>query len=166
MNQTDEQPTGNQVKCQPSKDPAVRLFILAAMLIGFGIYCFVDAYILDKYPYKPLDEDLSAWCNWALNHFGAFVFTAMGLVPFIWGIAFLRKRLVADEEGIGYEGKQKIEWGRIEQLDASQLKAKGILYLHYDGRKLKLDSWKLRNFRELVAWVENHVPKEKHFLGK
>ncbi len=165
MNQTNDRPTSNRVECPPSKDPPVRLFILAAMLIGFGIYCFVDAYIRDKYPYKPISEDFSAWCNWALNHYGAFVFTIAGLVPLVWGIAFLRRLLVADEEGIGYEGKQKITWDKVQQLDASRLKAKGILYLYYDDHKLKLDSWKLKNFRNLVAWVENHVPQEKHFLG-
>jgi len=41
------------------------------------------------------------------------------------------------------------------------LKNKGILSVHCSEQdKLVLDSWKLKNFRDLVAFVESHVKPE------
>ena len=39
------------------------------------------------------------------------------------------------------------------------------MHLQYGGgRRLTLDSWKLNGFRELVAFVEKRVPREKHHV--
>jgi hypothetical protein len=128
------------------------------MLIGFGIWCFLD---LENYPRPdvPLKlENINKWSSYLFNHGGAYVFTPVGVVVLILGIAFLRRRLVADEEGIGYLGKRKIPWDRVERLDAANLQDKGILDLYYGGgRKLSLDSWKLQGFKELVTIVERHL---------
>jgi hypothetical protein len=69
--------------------------------------------------------------------------------------------MVADGEGIGYQGQAKIAWGGIKRVDSSMLQSKGVLDL-YDasGRKLRLDAWYLTNFRDLVAFVEKRVPAE------
>ena len=86
----------------------------------------------------------------------------LGVLLVIVGIRMLRRVLVADSAGIGYLGKDKLPWDQIDKLDASQFKNKGILILLAgEGartRRLKLDSWKLKNFRDLVAFVEAHVP--------
>jgi hypothetical protein len=71
------------------------------------------------------------------------------------------RKLIADEEGMGYAGKQKIHWSEFKRMDASQLK-KGLLYLYYgpDEKKLTLDSWKLKNYKPLIEFVEAHIPRE------
>lgn len=162
MTETDSLPQAPQrVRCPAARDPAVRLFILAAMLIGFGAWCFLEGVVWGKYPYRPIGEDINAWAKYVLNVYGGFVLIPLGLVAAIWGIAFLRRTLVADEEGIGYEGKQRIPWAQVTRLDASRLKDKGLLELHHDDGTLTLDSWKLQNFQELVRLVEARVPEEK-----
>jgi len=144
-----------RVECPAAKDPAVRLFILAAMLLGFGIWCLSD---LGHYPYKPFSEDANAWLSHMFNKLGAYAFTPLGVVPLVWGIVFLRRKLVADEEGIGYAGRQRARWEDVKELDASRLESKGILTLHCgEGKRLVLDSWKLQNFRQLVALVESRL---------
>ncbi len=156
-----------RVECPATKDPAVRLFILAGMLIAFGAYCFIDGYVLDKYPHKSLSEDINVWANWALNHYGPFVLIPPGILFAVWGVVFLRRKLVADANGIGYAGRQQIAWDKIEKLDASRLASKGILELYYGTAKpLKLDSWKLRNFKPLVAFVESHTSAETETTPK
>ncbi len=158
MNDTSINTEVERVECPAAKDPAVRLFILAGMFIGFGVWCIMDLHNFPK-PDKPFPEDINAWASWAFNHGGAYVFTPLGVVPLIWGIIFLRRRLNADDVGIGYAGRKKISWNRIERLDSAKLKEKGILALYYNGgKKLTLDSWKLKNFKDLVTLVERHVP--------
>jgi len=163
MNENLQTSQPQRVECSAAKDPVVRLFIVAAMFIAFAVYCFVDK-----------EEPPAAWdfkhineaASYALHAYGPYVFVPPGVVFAVWAVVFLRRRLVADVEGIGYAGKEKIPWGDIEALDGTKLKNKGILYLHHGrGRKLTLDSWKLKNFRELVAFVEKHVPAEARAGG-
>jgi hypothetical protein len=150
-----------RVEARAAKDPAVRMFIFAAMLLGFGIWFFLDGHVHNKYPYTPFSESVNAWSKWALNYLGPFVLIPAGLVVVVWGVLFLRRVLVADQDGIGYAGKEKILWDQIARADASRLQSKGILYLHSEGKKLTLDSWKLQDFRNLIAFVENHIPPDR-----
>jgi hypothetical protein len=78
------------------------------------------------------------------------------------------RRLVADEKGIGFAGKEQIAWDRITRIDAALLASKGLLTLHYGQagqdkaeKTLKLDSYGFRNFRDLAAFAERYVPAEK-----
>ena len=134
-----------RVECQATRDPAIRLFIAAALFLGFAAWCFYEGHILDKYEYKPYAEDINKFSTWALNYYGPFIFAPPGLVLALWGMLYLRRRLIAE----------------VKQLDATQLKSKGILTLVHENGELKLDSWKLTNFKPLVAFVEMHVPDEK-----
>ncbi|MFW6133717.1 MAG: hypothetical protein ACOC8F_07450 [Planctomycetota bacterium] len=149
--------TPQSVTCPAAKDPAVRLFILAGMLIGFGIWCWTDLHNFPQ-PKVSFSEDVNGWAAYLFNHVGAYVLTPLGIIPLVWGFIFLRRRLVADGEGIGYVGREKLRWDEIDAVDAGKLQDKGILILRAGDRKLVLDSWKLRNFKALVDLVEQHTP--------
>jgi hypothetical protein len=159
--QAQNQQAPTRVECRAAKDPAVRRFIFAAILLGFGIYCLVDAYILKKYP-KVDSSDVNAYLAYLLNHYGPFVFIPAGLALVVSAVVFLRRKLVADEEGIGYVGKERIPWTAVRSLDTARLRDKGILGLRYDAggeeKTMVLDSWKLQSFRELVMLVEKEAP--------
>ena len=156
--QTPSQSPPASVECPAAKDSAVRMFIFAALLIGFGIYCFADHYIWGNYKY-PDPFKLNPYLGYLLNHYGPFVFLPPGLLLLVWGIVAMRRRLVADEQGIGYVGKPKIPWSAITTVDSSKLADKGVLLIGYTLEErpavLKLDSWKLQNFRDLVALIES-----------
>jgi len=161
MNDTPTPAEADSILCPAAKDPGIRLFILAAMLIAMSIWCISD---MGKYP-RPDPFELNPYLKYAFNHFLPIVLIPMGLVALIWGIVVLRRKLMADGEGIGYAGTDRIPWNEIRNVDASELQSKGILYLrHGGGKTLKLASWKLQNFRDLVAFVERHVPPEA--MGK
>lgn len=162
MNENAEPAKAERVECAAARDPAIRVFVIAAMLIGFGAWCFYDAYVKGSYPADKVETFNDALSYW-FNHAGAFVFPALGLIPLVMGAAMLRRRVVADGEGIGFAGKARIAWGDVTRLDASRWDPKGILVLiSADDAKLVLDEWKLdkTNFRTLVAFVEQHVPPE------
>ena len=162
MNETNDAPQSERIECPPARDPAVRLFIIAAMLLLFGGWCFYEHYIAGNYQ-KPTDPDASVnlWAGYFLNAWGAIVFTLGGLIPLFLGIRFLRRIVVADARGINYPGQGDLAWKDVKKLDADDLADKGILRLEYGSDKtLVLDSWKLQNFKALVAFVESHVPAE------
>jgi hypothetical protein len=160
MTDTSEQTAPTSVTCPASKDPAIRTFIMAGMLLGIGIWCWMDA-ALGKYP-PPKSwtlEHINDAAAHAFNHFTPWVSIPIGAFIALRGIMALRLVLTADSEGLGHKGKPKRPWDKITALDASQLKGKGILKVEYEGgEKVVLDSWKLQNFRDLVALVEANSP--------
>lgn len=142
-----------RVDCPPARDPAVRTFILAAMLVGFGLWCWSDR------RETPTNwSDFNKVAAYLMNNYGPFVLLPLGMFFAAKGIVMLRRRLVADAEGIGYVGRETIRWADVTAVDASQLASKGILWLEHKGGKLTLDGWHLQNFKALVAFVEAHVP--------
>ena len=147
-----------QVECPPTKDPAVRWFIFAAMMLGFAAWTIYDHYIMGKYPY-PEPYELNPYMKYLFNHYAAYLLIPPGLIGVVLGARQLMRKLTADAEGIAY-GRTEVPWDAIKRLDASQLAEKGILVVHYgDGGALKLDSWKCQNFKQLVALVESKVPQ-------
>jgi hypothetical protein len=150
-----------KIECRSTKDPAIRVFILAAMFLGFGGYSVFETQHMGKYPYAPLAEDLNAWFSWLLNYCGPFVFIPVGVIFLIIGILYIRRRLVADQDGIGYVGKTKLKWDDVSQLDAKRLKSKGIIALDHEGGKLVLDSYKLTDFKNLLKLIEQKIPQDK-----
>ena len=157
MSQTSPPAAENRVVCPAARDPAVRLFIVAGMLIIFGAWCAYDSFIADKYPY-PDDGNINDVAKFYFNRGGGIVLPIAGAVPLIWALVCLKRKLVADAAGIGYEGKPPIPWHSVTGLDASLLQEKGILKVNHAGEEpLVLDSWKLTNFKALVAFVEARV---------
>ena len=162
MTETPENTAPTSITCPAAKDPAVRTFIIAAMLIGLGIYCWIDA-ASGRYPPPEAwnwdTETLNEAAGYILNHFTPWIALPVGALMALRGFLALRRVFAADAEGMGYKGKDKLPWDKITALDASRLKSKGILVVEYEGgAKLLLDSWKLRNFRELAGFIEAHSP--------
>lgn len=157
------EPTTNQphdrIEARAATDPAVRMFIFAGMLLAYSVWCFLD-----------WKQQPTAWDLEHANEVGSFLVTnvlvwlalPVGLIVVVWAMLFLRRRLVADTEGIGYAGKKQMPWHSVKKVDASMLASKGILDLyHGDGDdKFRLDAWKLKDFKPLVAFVESHLPSQ------
>ena len=144
------------VVCRPTNDPAVRWFIFAAMMLGFSLWCYSDR----RQPPEAWDtKHINEIAGYVMNNWSPWVLAPAGIIAAGLGIRHLSRKLVADTEGIGYPGG-KVSWSEFTRLDASLLQSKGILCLYYGGgRKLILDSWKLRDFRQLVAFVEKMLPQ-------
>jgi len=160
MSETNHTPRQDRVECPPARDPAVRLFIMTGMLLVFGLWCFYDHYIVGHYQY-PKDGNVNDAARYYFNHWGGIILPLGGLVPLALGIRFLRRVLVADAEGIRVPGSPAIAWKDVKRLDATDLAGKGFLRLDYGQAKpLVLDSWKLQNFKAMVAFIEKHVPAD------
>lgn len=159
-NETQQSSLPDSVTSGATKDPIIRMLIGAGILIGAGLWCFMDK---DNYP-KPEVWDgkhINEVAGYLFNHFALYVLAPPGLLLAIFALLRMKRQIQADQQGIGVVGKEKIAWDAITQLDATLLKEKGVVVLHYDENTLKLDSWKLTNFKELIALVESKIPADK-----
>jgi len=160
MSDNTESSASDVVKCTAAHDPAVRMFIGAAALLGVAIWCIVEQ---SKYP-PPEAWDMphiNQAAGYALNHFGPWVFIPIALLLAAGAVMSLRRSILADAEGICINGKAKIPWGEFTGIDASLLERKGLLLLRRgDKPPVKLVHYKYRNFREMVAFIENRVKIE------
>lgn len=134
----------------------MRWFIFAGMAIALALWCWSDR--RDRpaaWDFKHVNE----WANYIFNNWGPVVLAPVGLIAVFAAVRQLTRKLQADDDGITY-GQESLRWGEVRKIDAARLKSKGILVLRTaDGGKLTLDSWKLANFKELVAFVEKKLPQ-------
>jgi hypothetical protein len=147
--------------CSVMRDPVVRMAIAVAMFIGFAVYCRVD--VEDKPTVWDL-KHINDVAKWGLHVYGPYAFGVPAAAWAVWTVMFIRRKLIADEDGIRYRyfNSDPIAWEDITRVDASKLKSKGIVVLHYGrGGKMTLDSWKLSNFKQLVALIETKIPDDK-----
>ncbi len=145
-------------------DVALRPFIVAAMTLGFGIWCVIDAYVRDLYPYSKYEEsgNINDYLLFAFNHYAPFVLIPVALVAGVLGYMKLQRKAVADEEGLFKTGHGKIAWDDVTRLDASELASNKTLRVHHGQNGLiVLDGRDHRNFTDLVAVIDRYVPEEK-----
>jgi hypothetical protein len=167
MNQTWESDSTSpqRVECRASREPAVRKIIVAAMLMGMAAVCFADR---NNWPRPEANEwnwdNPSKVAGYVANNWGPWLMFPLGVAILAWALLGLRRKLLADESGIGYVGGRKIAWSQVDQLDARKLQSKGFVVLRAAGRRMVLDSYHLTNFREMMSLVERQVPAEKQIL--
>jgi len=159
MNETDTPPAAAAgVECRAAKDPAVRRFIIAAMMVGFGIWCLTD---LRKAPEAWDLKHINEAAAYLLNNWGPWLFFPLALVVIVATIIALHRKLTADAQGLGY-GDKRIAWSDITAINAKLLESKGILRIETSrGKAMTLDSWKLQNFKALAKFIEDHVPADR-----
>ena len=171
MSETADGQPVTRVECRASNEPFVRQLIIVAMILGGAVWIHLDP-SENGHAWKP--GDLNNNLSFLYNYYLPCVLAPLGLAFLGWVFFQHSRRLVADEKGIGFAGKEQIAWGRVTRIDAALLASKGLLTLHYvqDGpagqensgnaeKTLKLDSYKFHNFRDLVAFAERHVPADK-----
>jgi hypothetical protein len=154
-----------RVECRASNDPFVRKLIVVAMILGAAAWMIEDHYVAGNYWKR---DDFNDNLSFLFNHYLPYLLVPLGLLLLGRALFQHSRRLVADEKGIGFAGKEPIAWDRIARIDATLLGPKGLLILHYlqDGqdkveKTLKLDSYNFRDFRDIVALAERHVPAQK-----
>ena len=161
MTESESNQLPTSVECPPDKDHLVRFYIMAVMPLVFGLLCIRDISFVGKFarPVEPFAwQTANAWISWAMNYFGQFVFTGLGVVLLVCAIRATLRVLVANESGIGWKGGHPTPWESVTGVDTNKFASKKILYLLTgDDRRITLDYYKLRNYKELLQVVEQHV---------
>lgn len=138
----------DSVECGLATEALIRSGLIVAMVLGFGVWSIYHLAI-DKY------DRAAEPVNWYFTLGCAVVLTPLGVVLAGLLVRRLRRRLVADNEGIGYVGREKVGWDRITKL---VIRGKGLVDLHYqtDGAEqvLTLDSYYLKDYDTLMTLVD------------
>ena len=79
MNENSQEPQPTHIECSPTKDPAVRWFIFAAMMLGFGLYTIWDHYVKGNYP-RPDPYSFNDYLSYLFNHYIPYVLIPLGLL--------------------------------------------------------------------------------------
>jgi hypothetical protein len=161
MTQSTDTTVPRQVECPARREPHVKNVILAVAVLGLAAWCYTDR---REAPADWSLQNINKVAAYVMNNWGPFVLAPLGALILIRAGLGLRKILIADDKGIGFAGRAAIPWEQVQSLDARRLQSKGIVVLRTAGRTLKLDSYYLHNFRDLVAIAERQVPPEKHVL--
>jgi hypothetical protein len=160
--QTPARPAASDhVECPAAMDPCVRMFIVALLMLAYGLYCAYDLFVAtgaEGGPKYSMEKNASIY----LYNVACLILVPIGAVCLAWGVVMVGRKLLADQEGIGFVGQEKVAWQRIYRIVT---RGKGLLDLYYkdqegqDDGVIRLDSWKLKNFAELVALVESKTPQ-------
>ena len=148
---------GSNVKVfKALRDTGVRIIIGAGLALGGAIYCFVDA---EEKPLEPFSTELiNPYAAYWLHIHGPWVLGLLTVLLVIWAIIALKRTATVDDAGISLNGKPQVAWSEITGLDASLLEKKGKLkLLRGDSEPLVLDRYHYADFRDLVAFIEDHV---------
>jgi len=138
-----------RVECGAGLERIIRWLVVVGLCLGFGIYSIWELYTGEQTVEKSASN---YWFTVAC----AVILTPLGLV--LLGIVgfMARRRLVADAEGLGYVGAEKVGWDQVTKLVA---RGKGLMDVHYtdEGEEdvLELDSYKLKGFDRLVQFIES-----------
>ena len=145
------------VECPADKDPAVRVFIGAAMCLGGAAYCHLTP--PDTQPEGPFSMDkINHFAEWYLFFYGRWVFGALGIVLAILGARILRRQITADAEGMTVNRKRRYAWREFTGIDATLLATKGQLTLQRGaGEGVVLRRYQYKNFKALVELIEQSL---------
>jgi len=103
-------------------------------------------------------ENVNLIGMFVFNVVGAWILLVVGVVLLIMAARALKRTATVDDAGISINGAPAIAWSEITGLDASLLEKKGKLsLLRGDSEPLVLNRYHYADFRDLVAFIEDHV---------
>lgn len=154
----DQTTTPQSVTCPTATDPIIRRVIMVLICLGFGVY---SIYELAAGHYQEPGQEATRMFTIGC----AVILTPVGLFLLVTLFKMMTAKFEADQQGLGPAGKPKVAWSQVTKLIQ---RGKGLLNVEYnvDGEPgvLKLDSWKLQNFDQLVQLIDaktEGVPVEK-----
>ena len=95
-----------EIHADARKEAALRPLIIAAMLIGFGLYCFVN-WGDPKFaaPVAWTMEHINQAARYLLTYWGPVVFLPGGVIAGYFALRVMRRSLHADRTGLSYAGQ-------------------------------------------------------------
>ncbi len=103
-------------------------------------------------------ENVNLLGMFMFNVVGAWILLVLGLVLVGLAIKAFKRTVTVDDAGIRVNGAPAVPWSQFTGLDASLLEKKGKLgLLRGDGVPLVLNRYHYADFRDLVAFIEDHV---------
>jgi len=129
------------------------------LCFALAIWCVYDGYFNEKWIQEHTDKQGNAEAYLVLNRQGPYYLVGAGLLLSVLMGFVVRRRVLADEESLVINDKERITYDSIEKVDKTYFDKKGyfvIIYRGADGREVrrKLSD---RSYDNLPAVLERLV---------
>ncbi len=136
--------------------------IWMAILIGFGVYCVYDGYFNDDFKVKHSDAEGNPDSTLTFNRKAPPFLIGAGVVLGIYFFAISGRKIVAEDNELIINDKEKITYDSIEKIDKTNFKSKGyfvIMYKEPGGREvnLKISDRKYDNLEAVLNEVVSKI---------
>ncbi len=126
------------IEARISKFKRNGLIIWMAVCIAVAAYCAYDGYFNEKFKTKHTNEDGTPDGDLVFNQKSPPFFIGAGLLLGAYWFAIRNKKLIADENELVINDKQRIPYDSIQKIDKTHFKSKGrfvITYKDNNGKK-------------------------------
>jgi hypothetical protein len=107
------------------------LIIWMVACIAVAAYCTYDGYFNEKFKTKHTNEDGTPDSTLAFNRKSPPFFIGAGLLLGAYWFAIRNKKLIADENELVINDKQRIPYDSIQQINKTHFKKKGRFVITY-----------------------------------
>jgi hypothetical protein len=144
-----------------SKFKKTNLKIYIAICIGLAIWCAYDGYFNDKWIEEHTDTNGNPESYLVFNRKAPPYFIGAAVLFGAYLFAIRNKKIIADENELIINDKEKISYDAIQKIDKTHFKSKGffiITHKNKDGREVnrKLND---RTYDNLTAILDELVAK-------
>jgi uncharacterized membrane protein len=114
-----------------SKHKRSTFLIYIAVCIGLALYCVWDGYYNKKFIEKNTVDGV-ANTTLSLNRKAPPYFVGAGAILGAYLFAIRKRRVVADENALIINDKEKISYDSIQKIDKTNFKSKGFFVITYE----------------------------------
>jgi hypothetical protein len=135
------------------------LWIAACMAVA--AYCAYDGYFNEKFKTKHTNEDGTPDSTLAFNRKSPPLFFGAGLLLGAYWFAIRNKKLIADENELVINDKERISYDSIQQINKTHFKKKGRFVITYKDENGKEVNRKIsdRTYDNLEPILDHLVAK-------
>ena len=119
------------IEAPVSKHRKNNLIIIIVVLIAGSAWCAYDGYINEKWIKDHTDAEGNAETYLVFNRRAAFFGIPAAVVLGAWLMVVKGKKLVADDEALIMDGKDRIAYDSIQAIDKTKFKSKGTFAITY-----------------------------------
>jgi hypothetical protein len=105
--------------------------IWMAILIGFGVYCIYDGYFNDSFKTKHSDAQGNPDSTLIFNQKAPPYLIGAGVVIGIYFFAVSGRKIVAENNELVINDREKIAYDSIEKIDKTNFKSRGYFVITY-----------------------------------
>ena len=149
------------IEARISKFKRNGLIIWFVACIAVAAYCAYDGYFNEKFKTKHTNEDGTPDSTLVFNRKSPLYFIGAGLLLGAYWFAIRNKKLIADENELVINDKQRIPYDSIEKIDKTHFKSKGRFVITYKDENGKEVDRKI-NDRQ----YDNLAPVLDHLVAK
>ena len=149
------------IEARISKFKRNGLIIWMAACIAVAAYCVYDGYFNETFKTKHTNEDGTPDSTLAFNRKSPPYFIGGGLLLVAYWFAIRNKKLIADENELVINDKQRIPYDSIQKIDKTYFKSKGRFVITY-----KDDNGKEANRKISDRQYDNLEPILDHLVAK